>query len=782
MSTIHVPDEVSRIFSLASTDSPSHARLANELVRLISPSASVSVAASHTTKKPSHGADSLVSNESLDQWLSAVWSCILCMLATKRVARVPAQKSLGFVQAVIKALSTKPVKLGGKFGVIDDQFFVNFLLEHLSQGAFAKQAHVRYRVCQMLFVLLNHVSEIDDDMHERLKILLIQRSRDKDTHVRIQASLALTRFQGPSDDIDEEIVSILVELMSADPSPEVRKALLWNIEVSSESLLPLLQRAADVDGGVRRMVYLKFAACLPDMMQIPREVRVALLDLGFRDRDPGVRKKCRAMVCDKWWKSREWDVLEFLREIDITSPSAVDTLTELLAANCVDVDFVSEKLWGEQISPEFVFFAFVYVKHLSEIQAEDKIHEILPSLSEMADTISKFNSMIKSPPSSESVPVIEFITTKLLQIVAHHDFSDEMGRRRITRVLSCEQDGCEGIRSSAVEFDAKFSSGSNFLYLRIVVDAVCDIDDSSEPSKFGENMDSDLQRLLTAMQCLEIIRALFERIEKNVFNDSSFMCFLQRFIYPGIRSSNSLLRQTAIHCLGLLCYLDKKFAIENMNLFLHTYESDNNDGKKVALQVQCGISLSRLILYFQIIFDLVMVHGADVLEMDALVYVTKHSLELDELELVTLAVEGAAKLHIMKFLSDAETSLAQVAATAFMAVSVAYDGTDAPGVLPPNEIAAQIVEWTDNRRVARNEDDKQTALQTASNASEASKEAMAEALPLRTGHAILAVELLELMLKNPAILKDAVRMLNTLHVDCGFMDSDRRRICRLAED
>ncbi|KAJ3380024.1 hypothetical protein HDU84_006239 [Entophlyctis sp. JEL0112] len=736
MSTIHVPDEVSRIFSLASTDSPSHARLANELVRLISPSASMSVSASHTTKKPSHGADSLVSNESLDQWLSAVWCCILCMLATKRVARVPAQKSLGFVQAVIKALSTKPVKLGGKFGVIDDQFFVNFLLEHLSQ-------------------------EIDDDMHERLKILLIQRSRDKDTHVRIQASLALTRFQGPSDDIDEEIVSILVELMSADPSPEVRKALLWNIEVSSESLLPLLQRAADVDGGVRRMVYLKFAACLPDMMQIPREVRVALLDLGFRDRDPGVRKKCRAMVCDKWWKSREWDVLEFLREIDITSPSAVDTLTELLAANCVDVDFVSEKLWGEQISPEFVFFAFVYVKHLSEIQAEDKIHEILPSLSEMADTISKFNSMIKSPPSSESVPVIEFITTKLLQIVAHHDFSDEMGRRRITRVL---KDGCEGIRSSAVEFDAKFSSGSNFLYLRIVVDAVCDIDDSSEPSKFGENMDSDLQRLLTAMQCLEIIRALFERIEK-------------------------------------------KFAIENMNLFLHTYESDNNDGKKVALQI---------------IFDLVMVHGADVLEMDALVYVTKHSLELDELELVTLAVEGAAKLHIMKFLSDAEileallilyfhphtagqhrlrqclscffamfafsslanqTSLAQVAATAFMAVSVAYDGTDAPGVLPPNEIAAQIVEWTDNRRVVRNEDDKQTALQTASNASEvSSKEAMAEALPLRTGHAILAVELLEVMLKNPAILKDAVRMLNTLHVDCGFMDSDRRRICRLAED
>ncbi|KAJ3342332.1 hypothetical protein HDU83_006162 [Entophlyctis luteolus] len=740
MSTIHVPDEVSRIFSLASTDSPSHARLANELVRLISPSASMSVSASHTTKKPSHGADSLVSNESLDQWLSAVWSCILCMLATKRVARVPAQKSLGFVQAVIKALSTKPVKLGEKFGVIDDQFFVNFLLEHLSQGAFAKQAHVRYRVCQMLFVLLNHVSEIDDDMHERLKILLIQRSRDKDTHVRIQASLALTRFQGPSDDIDEEIVSILVELMSADPSPEVRKALLWNIEVSSESLLPLLQRAADVDGGVRRMVYLKFAACLPDMMQIPREVRVALLDLGFRDRDPGVRKKCRAMVCDKWWKSREWDVLEFLREIDITSPSAVDTLTELLAANCVDVDFVSEKLWGEQISPEFVFFAFVYVKHLSEIQAEDKIHEILPSLSEMADTISKFNSMIKSPPSSESVPVIEFITTKLLQIVAHHDFSDEMGRRRITRVLTelmtCADLPTENL-THIIHIMQKMAVKESEVLL-IVVDAVCDIDDSSDPSKFGENvsfaarnflilqqMDSDLQRLLTAMQCLEIIRALFERIEK-------------------------------------------KFAIENMNLFLHTYESDNNDGKKVALQI---------------IFDLVMVHGADVLEMDALVYVTKHSLELDELELVTLAVEGAAKLHIMKFLSDAETSLAQVAATAFMAVSVAYDGTDAPGVLPPNEIAAQIVEWTDNRRVVRNEDDKQTALQTASNASEvSSKEAMAEALPLRTGHAILAVELLEVMLKNPAILKDAVRMLNTLHVDCGFLDSDRRRICRLAED
>ncbi|KAJ3113969.1 hypothetical protein HK100_001836, partial [Physocladia obscura] len=405
-----VYSQIACAFTTASQDSATHARLAKELVQLVAPAAP---AQKNKRQQAANNSNAV----SLKVWLLSMWRAVLCVLATKRVAREPAQKSLKFIEAIIKALavlkSTRPDEL-------NQQSFVAFLLTRLSKGSNAKQAHVRFRVCQML-----------DDMHEALKTVLIQRSKDKDANVRVQASMALTRFQGPPDDVDEQVVDILTDLMTGDPHADVRKTLLWNTDISTRTLIPLLQRATDVDVNVRRMVYLKFAASIPDMMELPREVRIALLSVGLKDRDAGVRKKCKALLCDYWWKARDWNAVDFLREIDVRSVAAEEALIALISANLITLDFLTDDMWDSEISIEFVFFACIYAKSLAEKKAENQIQNFLPSLTIMTALLQKFTEMIKNPPSADEddVKAVEFVMTRLLQITEFHDFADEMGRR-----------------------------------------------------------------------------------------------------------------------------------------------------------------------------------------------------------------------------------------------------------------------------------------------------------------------------------------------------------------
>lgn len=61
---------------------------------------------------------------------------------------------------------------------------------------------MRFRVCQLINKLLGSMAEnaqIDDDLFERIHQAMLVRVTDKFPNVRIQAALAMTRLQQPSD-------------------------------------------------------------------------------------------------------------------------------------------------------------------------------------------------------------------------------------------------------------------------------------------------------------------------------------------------------------------------------------------------------------------------------------------------------------------------------------------------------------------------------------------------------------------------------------------------------
>lgn len=76
---------------------------------------------------------------------------------------------------------------------------------------------------------------IDDDLAERIFESMLTRLHDKFPAVRVQAVAAISRLQDPTD-AECIVLSTYLKLMSNDASAEVRRAVLLNIALSSQTL------------------------------------------------------------------------------------------------------------------------------------------------------------------------------------------------------------------------------------------------------------------------------------------------------------------------------------------------------------------------------------------------------------------------------------------------------------------------------------------------------------------------------------------------------------------
>ena len=116
--------------------------------------------------------------------------------------------------------------------------FLDFLFTFLLDSHEAKDKAVRFRVCQLINKLLNNMDDdavIDDDLADRIFESMLTRLLDKFPAVRVQAVAAISRLQDPTD-AECAVISSYLKLMSSDSSAEVRRAVLLNIALSTQTL------------------------------------------------------------------------------------------------------------------------------------------------------------------------------------------------------------------------------------------------------------------------------------------------------------------------------------------------------------------------------------------------------------------------------------------------------------------------------------------------------------------------------------------------------------------
>lgn len=211
--------------------------------------------------------------------------------------------------------------------------FVDHLIRHLLQGIQAKDRNVRYRVVQLLAYLVNFIGELDEELFKALNWSLGRRLYDKEPSVRIQAVVALSRFQfiDFEDDDDDnnktelgdmnKATKLLIEILDTDDSPEVRRAALLNLNKTSLTISYLIEAARDVNSVNRRLVYSRVCKELGDFRAINDGYKDKLIHWGLNDRDALVSQSAIRLF-NHWFHTVDKDFIEFLENITLNNEKA----------------------------------------------------------------------------------------------------------------------------------------------------------------------------------------------------------------------------------------------------------------------------------------------------------------------------------------------------------------------------------------------------------------------------------------------------------------------------
>lgn len=146
----------------------------------------------------------------------------------------------------------------------------------------------------------------------------------------------------------------------------MRKAVLFNIEISEETLPYIIERARDADAGIRKHIYKKSMGDI-DFAALSIETREDLLKNGLRDRDLGVRKACTQMLCENWLKKSDSNLLVFLTRLDVMGNSEIaeETLKAIFEANS-NLPFSFDDQYWESLTPESVVLMRSFCEHIAQ--------------------------------------------------------------------------------------------------------------------------------------------------------------------------------------------------------------------------------------------------------------------------------------------------------------------------------------------------------------------------------------------------------------------------------
>lgn len=353
---------------------------------------------------------------------------------------------------------------------------------------------MHFRATQTLTHIIGQLNALDDDLFALIRVCFKKLSRHKESSVRVQAVLGLSHLMNTDDDEDDEdddedvasnIMEKLVDMMQNDPSAEVRRAILHNMEQTKDTMRYIFERAKDMDPMVRRIVYRKVLPGLGDFRFMKLVEREKLLRWGLRDRDDFVRKAAARVFAEKWLEdcASSYDtrpdeekqpgqpappsleaVRELLERIDVVGYGdeegiAHDAMKQFWEIRTDYRDFITfdHDFW-KQLDAQYAFLARSlndYCNSLNETteirlkqDLEDKFPPAEPfayivqvHLNALLDGIKEFYSRDPSEDpselrqSQEDIEDREFTVQQLLHIALTLDYSPPIGRNQMMNIM-----------------------------------------------------------------------------------------------------------------------------------------------------------------------------------------------------------------------------------------------------------------------------------------------------------------------------------------------------------
>ncbi|KAL1593837.1 chromosome condensation complex Condensin, subunit G [Paraconiothyrium brasiliense] len=415
---------------------------------------------------------------------------------------------------------------------------------------------VHFRATQALAHIIGQLNALDDDLFGLLRVCLKKLSRHKESSVRVQAVLGLSHLINTDEDEDDEeddediasnIMEKLLDMMQNDPSAEVRRAILHNIEQTKETMRYIFERARDMDPMVRRIVYRKVLPSLADFRYMRLVEREKLIRWGLRDRDDLVRKAAARVFAEKWLEdcARTYDDRpEQERKPGEPAPPSLEAVRELLERiNVVDYgdeegiahdamqqfwelrtdyrNFVTfdHDFWKQKLDPQYAFLArslMDYCNNLNEItnirlkqDLEDKFPDtphfaniVLEHLNALFESLRHFYDSELPEDDSEMIKLQEdtsdkeFTVQQLLHIALSLDYSDPVGRNQmlnmVRQALSRPElpDGCTKVCIQVLRVCCDTEAD----FCQLIVEAIAEVKDTlmaDDATVTGDDADDD---------------------------------------------------------------------------------------------------------------------------------------------------------------------------------------------------------------------------------------------------------------------------------------------------
>jgi len=354
----------------------------------------------------------------------------------------------------------------------------------------AKDKVVRYRATEIIAHIINTLDSIDDELFQVLRMGLLKRLRDKESSIRVQAVLGLGRLADEGEENDDEdsdnemagtVLEKLLDVLQNDPAAEVRRSLLLNLPFTPSTLPYLLERARDLDAMTRRALYARLLPALGDFRHLSLTFREKLMRWGLRDRDEHVRKATARLFRERWIEDCSLSqqpgedgvvpppgqvsapsadaLLELVERIDVLNCGGEtgvgqEAMKEFWEGRPDYLEFITfdQEFWSS-LTTESAFIARTFNDYCrgssnSKVQslAEEKMPEVtrfafylqqhLNLLIERVQTVQEKQRQEEEDPDAESETVEqEFCVEQLLHVALTLDYTDEIGRRKMSAVM-----------------------------------------------------------------------------------------------------------------------------------------------------------------------------------------------------------------------------------------------------------------------------------------------------------------------------------------------------------
>ncbi|XP_061627158.1 condensin complex subunit 3 isoform X1 [Phyllopteryx taeniolatus] len=337
----------------------------------------------------------------------------------------------------------------------EDHPFLSFLFNFLLESHKASSHAVRFRVCQLINKLLGSMAEnarIDDDLFDGIHRAMLVRVTDRFPNVRIQAALAMTRLQQPSDP-DCPTVNAFMQILENDTNAEVRRAVLSCIAMSPRTLPRVLKRTRDVKENVRKLAY-QVLADKVHFKALSIAQRVSLLEQGLHDTSEVVKEMVCSRLLPAWLIRLDGNILELLHRLDVENcaQTALDMLKAIFKGLDVDellqnrLQLNSRKLIPvEALTCENVLYWRALCKFIKDKGdgGDEMLEQVLPDAATYADYLYGY---LKAVPvlseeqradfsQLELVMTKDFISQQLIHLIGCLDTNEEGGRKRVLAVL-----------------------------------------------------------------------------------------------------------------------------------------------------------------------------------------------------------------------------------------------------------------------------------------------------------------------------------------------------------